>query len=58
MRIKSYLDNFFSNDLIPTALPEYAQLIQIKEEILRLMIDADKIAEVIRMKMKEELTSH
>ncbi|SRR5258706_1143783 len=56
-RIKSYLSSHFSHDAIPTALPEYAQFIQIRDDILRLMIEADKIAATIRKKMKEELTA-
>lgn len=54
-RIKNYLSGHFFPDAIPTALPEYVQFIQIRDEILHLMIEADKVAATIRKKMKEQL---
>jgi hypothetical protein len=51
-RIRHYLEAFFVVDAIPSALPEYARFLEIRDEVLRLMKEADIIAAGIRSKMK------
>ena len=51
-RLRRYLDRFFALDPLPTALPEFVRFIEIRDEILRLMREADKVAAKIREKMK------
>lgn len=52
-RIRRYLEELFAVDVVPTALPEYTRYLEIRDEVLRLMKEADAIAASIRTKMKE-----
>ncbi len=52
-RIRRYLDKLFVADSVPSALPEYARFLEIRDEVLRLMKEADTIASGIRLRMKE-----
>jgi len=51
-RIRLYLEKLFVTDAIPSSLPEYAKLLKIRDDVLRLMKEADEIATDIRNKMK------
>lgn len=58
-RIRGYLETFFKTDPIPNGVPEYERLLEIRDEVLRLMREADGVAEVIRNRMKDAgQTSH
>ena len=52
-RIRHYLEKLYVADAVPTALPEYARLLEIRDRVLLLMKEADDIAQIIRAKMKE-----
>jgi hypothetical protein len=56
-RIERYLNQFFTADAAPVSLPEYVRLIQIRDQILQLMREADEVALGIRNKMKERSAS-
>jgi len=51
-RLQRYLDHFFVADTLPTALAEYRRFIEIRDENLRSMREADEVAAVVREKMK------
>lgn len=51
-RIRRYLDELYTIDAIPSALPEYVRLLEIRDDVLRLMKEADEVAAGIRKKMK------
>jgi 5-methylcytosine-specific restriction endonuclease McrA len=50
--IARYLEEFFVIDSVPTDLPEYDRLLELRAEILGLMKEADSVATAIRGKMK------
>jgi 5-methylcytosine-specific restriction endonuclease McrA len=52
-RIRAYLARYSTKDLLPDGLPEYSRFLEIRNQILELMREADRIAAVIRQKMKE-----
>ena len=52
-RIRRYLERLFVRDSIPTELPEYRRLLDLRDQVLALMKEADGVAGVIRAKMKE-----
>lgn len=47
-RISAYLEKLHVLDELPVVTPEYTRLLEIKNEILRLMAEADKLADAIR----------
>jgi hypothetical protein len=51
-RVRRYLSRLFVADMLPASLPEYARFMEIRDEILRLMREADSLANAIRQKMK------
>ena len=52
-RIRRYIEDYFVSDQIPRDMPEYARYLAVRDDVLRLMKQADIIAEQIRMKMKD-----
>ncbi len=51
-RLERYLRQHFVEDKLPTGLPEYARLMEIRNEVLQLMREADEVAAVIRERMR------
>ncbi|WP_420093107.1 HNH endonuclease [Noviherbaspirillum denitrificans] len=49
-RIDAYLTRYSTQDLLPQESPEYERLLQIKEQVMTLLAEADQIARVIRDK--------
>ena len=52
-RIHRYLQELFAADVVPSTLPEYVRLLAIRDEVLRLMREADEVAKSIRTKNAE-----
>jgi len=52
-RLQSYLERFFLKDKAPSASPEYSRFIEIRDEILRLMQEADDLATAIRERTRK-----
>ena len=57
-RIRRYIDDYFVADQIPRDIPEYSRYLAVRDDVLRLMKEADVIAEQIRMKMKATENNH
>lgn len=52
--IADYLAEYFQKDELPKDLPEYKQLLALRDQIIRAMQDADVIAKTIREKMANQ----
>ena len=50
--IQAYVSQFFHRDSTQTTLPEYSQLIALRDKVIRLMQQADILAKSIRDKAK------
>jgi hypothetical protein len=48
-KIDDYLSKFFSQDVIPSYVPEYERLQHIKQQVMSLLTEADELAKAIRM---------
>jgi len=49
-RIAAYLTEYGAKDAIPEHLPEYAQLQELRSQVLQLFREADELASVVRRK--------
>jgi 5-methylcytosine-specific restriction endonuclease McrA len=52
-RIKAYLERYGVVDEIPEHLPEYREFMELRDQVQRIFIRADQLAETIRRKAKE-----
>ena len=55
--IAKYLADLFHPDVLPSELPEYRELLALRDQIIRIMQDADVLARNIREKMANHTTS-
>jgi hypothetical protein len=49
-RIDAYLYRYSANDVIPDHLPEYRELQDIRQQVLTLLGEADRLANIVRSK--------
>ena len=47
-KITAHLARYFVQDVIPDHLPEYKQLLEIKQQVMELLAQADELAKIIR----------
>jgi 5-methylcytosine-specific restriction endonuclease McrA len=52
-RMKTYLQRYSASDSVPDGLIEYARFMEIRDQILHLMREADEIAVLIRRRMEK-----
>jgi hypothetical protein len=52
--ISSYLAEYYRKDELPSDLPEYGELLTLRDQIIRIMQDADALAKSIRDKMANQ----